>query len=175
MPDEITTEGEGPDTDEAGGSSRFAGRREFQAALLAMLERAVKESWMEMVISDPDFSDWPLGERATVQLLNDWAGHGRRLIMLAGRYDQVIHRHARFVVWRKTWDHIIECRQSRGGEPAATPSALWGRGAMLQRNDVERCVGICSADPERRLRLRQDLDERLAESRPAFAASTLGL
>ena len=64
MPDEITTEGEGPDTDEAGGSSRFAGRREFHAALLAMLERAVKESWMEMVMSDPDFSDWPLGAQA---------------------------------------------------------------------------------------------------------------
>ena len=95
--------------------------------------------------------------------------------MLAGRYDEIVNRHGRFVIWRKTWDHLIECHQSRASEPGATPSAIWGRSAMLQRNDVERCVGIQSDDPGRRLRLRQELQEWLAQGMPAFAASTLGL
>ena len=155
--------------------ARFSGRGEFQAALRGMFERAAGEGWSEMVWSDPDFADWPLGERTIVEQLNQWAGHGRRLILLAGRYDVLIQRHARFVVWRKTWDHVLECRQSRSGDPGSTPSALWGRSAMLQRNDVDRCVGVHSDDPGRRLRLRQELDELLAESMPAFPASTLGL
>jgi hypothetical protein len=175
MPDDNDNTDAVPGAAEPAGASRFSGRREFQAALLGMFERAAKESWIEIVVSDPDFSDWPLGERAMIQLLNDWAGRGRRLVMLAGRYDQVINRHARFVDWRRTWDHIIECRQARSGDPAAIPSALWGQRAMLQRNDIDNCVGICSDNPERRLRLRQDLDEWLAESRPAFPASTTGL
>jgi hypothetical protein len=175
MPDDIDSSDAAAHGAEPAGPARFSGRREFQAALHAMFERAVSEAWIEIIISDPDFSDWPLGERAMIQLLNDWAGHGRRLVMLASRYDEIINRHARFVAWRRTWDHIIECRQARSRDPAATPSALWGQGAMLQRNDIDRCVGICSDNPERRLQLRQELDELLAESRPAFPASTIGL
>lgn len=157
------------------GLTKFSGRGEFQAALRGMFKRAAQEGWSEMVWSDPDFGDWPLGERATIEWLNQWAGHGRRLILLAGHYDELIQRHARFVAWRKTWDHVLECRQSRSGDPGSTPSAIWGRSAMLARNDVERCVGVQSDDPGRRLRLRQELDEWLAESMPAFPASTLGL
>ena len=174
MADE-TTELADDDSPKSSGLTKFSGRGEFQAALRSMFERAAQEGWSEMVWSDPDFADWSLGERATIDLLNQWAGHGRRLVLLAGRYDVLIQRHARFVVWRKTWDHVLECRQSRGGEPAATPSGIWGRSAMLQRNDVDRCVGVLSEDPGRRLRLRQELDELLAESMPAFPASTLGL
>lgn len=159
----------------SGGLVKFSGRGEFQAALRSMFERAAQEGWSEMVWSDPDFADWSLGERATIDVLNQWAGHGRRLILLAGRYDVLIQRHARFVDWRKTWDHLLECRQSRSGDPGSTPSAIWGRSVVLQRNDAERCVGVRSEDPGRRLRLRQELDEWLAESMPAFPASTLGL
>lgn len=178
MPDEIDINSAQPgasDAPDAPASAKFSGRREFQDALRAMLERAVKEGWSEMILSDPDFSDWPLGERATIELLDRWAGRGRRLVMLAGRYHEVVNRHARFVAWRKTWDHVIECRQTRAGDPGATPSALWGRSAMLQRNDIDHCVGISSNDPERRLRLRQELDECLAESMSAFPASKIGL
>lgn len=168
----------GPTDDGApkpGGLTKFSGRGEFQAALRSMFERAAEEGWSEMVWSDPDFGDWLLGERASIDLLNQWAGHGRRLILLAGRYDVLMQRHARFVAWRKTWDHLLDCRQSRSGDPGSTPSAIWGRSAMLSRNDVDHCVGVQSDDPGRRLRLRQELDEWLAESMPAFPASTLGL
>ena len=170
-----TTELADDGSPKSGGLAKFSGRAEFRASLRSLFERAAQEGWSEMVWSDPNFADWTLGERATIDLLNQWAGHGRRLILLAGRYDVLMQGHARFVAWRKTWDHVLACRQSRSADPGSTPSAIWGRSAMLQRNDVERCVGVLSDDPGRRLRLRQELDEWLAESMPAFPASTLGL
>lgn len=73
---------------------------------------AAREGWPEIWISDAHFHDWPLGERAVVESLQAWARSGRRFSMLAVNYDEVIRRHARFVQWRGTWDHIITCRKS---------------------------------------------------------------
>ena len=48
-------------------------------------------------------------------------GPGRKLVMLAGHYDDVIRNHARFVTWRKTWAHLIECRRCTAADAAALP------------------------------------------------------
>ena len=41
--------------------------------------------------------------------------------------------------------------------------------------DPERCNGYSGAEPERRLLLREDLQEWLRQSAPSFPANTLGL
>ena len=154
---------------------RFFGMREFQDTLRASLALAVEQSWTQLLLCDPDFADWPLGEQAVIDMLNAWAGPGRKLVMLAGRYDELLRRHGRFVPWRRNWSHIIECHKSGGADPRMTPSALWSRKHMLHRFDLEGCSGLVTSEPVRCLRLKQELDDCLSVSTPGFPASTLGL
>lgn len=154
---------------------RFSGLREFQDALRGLLAQAVEQSWTELRLCDPDFADWPLGERATIDMLNAWARPGRKLIMLAGRYDELLRRHARFMPWRRTWSHIIECHVSGSADVRSTPSAFWSRRRMLHRFDLDGCAGLVTSEPVRCLRLKQELDDCLAVSTPGLPASTLGL
>ena len=103
---------------------RFAGREAFQQMVRDAFATAACEGWAEILISDANFHDWPLGERAVVESLQAWAKGGRRFTMLAVSYDDVIRRHARFVGWRGTWDHIMTAakapRQTRWNCPACS-------------------------------------------------------
>lgn len=154
---------------------RFEGRVAFEQLVRDALACAAAEDWREIVLSDPSFADWPLGERAVVQALQDWSASGRRCILLARRWDEVPRRHARFVDWRQTWSHIIEARGCRAADPLELPSAIWSPAWVLQRLDPERCTGVCGREPERRVAVRELLDAWLLKSSPAFPATTLGL
>ena len=105
-------------------SGRFSGREAFQQLVRDAIATAARDGWQEIFISDAHFHDWPLGERAVVEALQDWARSGRRFTMLACSYDDVIRRHARFVRWRGTWDHIITCRRSPTADPLDLPLSL---------------------------------------------------
>lgn len=156
-------------------AGRFDGRAAFEAQLATALERAAREGWREMVFSDPTFLDWPLGERTTVTLLNAWARSGRTLTMLAGSFSAFDSRHMRFVDWRRTWSHIVDCRACSGAGAPAVPSAIWTPVWHMQRIDIEHSRGISGSDPVRRRALRERIDECLRRGRPAFPATTLGL
>ncbi len=155
---------------------RFSGREAFQQLVRDALATAAREGWRELILSDADFHDWPLGERAVVESLQAWAGGGRRLTMLACSYNEVVRRHARLVRWRTTWDHILTCRVSPAADPLDIPSVLWSPGWVLQRLDPERSVGVTGTEPERRVLVRETLNEWVrSKSAPGFAATTLGL
>lgn len=155
---------------------RFDGRTAFQQLVRDALAAAAREGWQQITISDADFHDWPLGERAVVESLQAWARSGRRFTMLARNYDEVLRRHARLVVWRRTWDHIVTCRASAAADRLDIPSAIWSPGWVLQRLDPERCVGVSGSEPERRVLLRETLNEWVrSKSAPGFPASVLGL
>lgn len=154
---------------------RFEGRQAFQQLVRDALACAAREGWREIVLCDPDFAGWPLGERAVAQSLQDWSASGRRCTLLARRYEEVVVRHARFVTWRRTWSHIVEARACPSADVLELPSAIWSPGWAMQRVDVERCTGFCGAEPERRLLLREALNEWLQKSSPSFPATTLGL
>ncbi len=154
---------------------RFEGRQAFAQLVRDALAGAAREGWREIILSDPGFADWPLGERAVAQSLQDWSAGGRRCVLLARRYDEVPRRHARFVTWRQTWSHIIEARACPAADELELPSAIWSPGWVMQRLDPQRCVGVSGREPERRLALREGLDEWLQKSAPAFPATTLGL
>jgi hypothetical protein len=137
---------------------------------------AAQEGWRELIVSDANFHDWPLGERAVVESLQQWASGGRRLTMLAADYAEVQRRHARFVQWRVRWDHIIVCRRAGAVDAQDLPSAIWSPQWVLQRHDPLRCNGVTGAEPERRILLREAINEWLErKSAPGFPASTLGL
>ncbi len=157
----------------AGG--RFSGREAFEQLVRNALVRAARDDWPEIILSDANFEDWPLGERSVVESLQAWSKSGRRLTMLASRYDEVIRKHARFVSWRKTWGHIIDCRTCRVTVPADFPSAIWSRAWFMHRLDPQRSIGVCGYGPERGTQLKEFLDEKIRNSAPGFPASTLGL
>jgi hypothetical protein len=155
--------------------ARFEGRVEFAELVRRSFAMAAEQGWREIIVCDATFEDWPLGERSVAQALNDWAGTGRKLTMLAQNYDEVVRRHARFVTWRRTWSHIIECRSSGSMSASDLPSALWSPVWVFERLDMARSTGVVGSEAARRLALRERLAEKLQRSSPAFAATTLGI
>lgn len=154
---------------------RFSGRSEFDALIRQALTAAAAQGWREIIVCDADFADWPLGERAFVQALNDWSKTGRKFTMLATTYDEIVRKHARFVRWRQTWAHIVECRRSASLAGDSLLSALWSPGWVFERMDVRHSSGVAGSEAGRRVALREGLNERLLNSSPAFPATTLGL
>lgn len=155
---------------------RFEGREVFQQLVRDALAGAAREGWPELMLCDADFHDWPLGERAVVESLQQWARSGRRLTLIAAGYGELVRRHARFVQWRVRWDHVITCRRAGAADPQDLPSAIWSPNWVLQRHGPLRCVGVAGAEPERRVLLREALLEWVErKSAPGFPASTLGL
>jgi hypothetical protein len=153
----------------------FDGRLAFREHLQSALAAAARQNWREIVLSDPHFDDWPLGERAIVDALQAWAAAGRSFVLLAQRFDVFEREHARFVTWRRMWSHIIECRACNGPGLPEVPSAIWTPSWFLHRIDIDHGRGVCGREPEGRRALRERLDECLRHARPGFPASTLGL
>ncbi len=156
-------------------SGRFSGREAFAQLVRDALACAAREGWRELILSDATFEDWPLRELAVVESLQAWSASGRHMTLLASRYDEVLRLHPRFVNWRRTWGHIIDCRIARASTPVDFPSAIWSRNWFLQRLDAQRSTGVCGQDAERAVGLKEFLDERIRESSVGFPASTLGL
>ncbi len=156
-------------------SGRFVGREAFEQWVRNALAQAAHDGWREIILSDATFADWPLRERAVVESLQSWSASGRRLVMLATQYDEVIRNHARYVSWRKTWGHIIECRVCKVANVLDFPSAIWSRDWFMHRVDSQRSTGVFGEDRERGVQLKELLDEKIRNSSPGFPASTLGL
>ena len=153
----------------------FSGPTEFAQIVRAALARAASEGWSSMVWSDPSFEDWPLGERVVTESLQAWSHSGRHLVLLAHRYDALIRYKPRFVSWRKTWDHLIECRLCKNLDATEVPSALWSPHWAMRRLDLVRSTGVADLEPARRVLLKEELDECRRQSSPGFSATTLGL
>lgn len=156
-------------------SGRFSGPAAFEQLVRDALACAARDGWKEIVLSDATFLDWPLRERSVLESLLAWSASGRQMILLATRFDEVIRHQARFVSWRQTWGHIIDCRVCPDATPADFPSAIWSRDWFMHRIDLERCIGVCGSERGRSIELREVLDERIRNSSPGFPASTLGL
>jgi hypothetical protein len=154
---------------------RFSGPGEFAENIRLAFATAAAQGWRQIIMADRSFEDWPLGERSVAQSLSDWSRSGRKLTMLAKNYDEVLRRHARFVTWRRTWAHIVECRGNTSLSADDFPSALWSPVWVCQRLDLERCRGMAGFEADRRVALREQLDECLRRSAPAFPATTLGI
>ena len=113
---------------------RFSGRSEFAERVRQAMAAAAAQGWRKMIWCDLDFGDWPLGERAVAQALNDWARSGRKLTLLAEHYDAVLRQHARFVTWRRTWAHVGTC--------CRVPQEWGGFKRLLAQRIVESGVGV---------------------------------
>jgi len=154
---------------------RSQGRRAFAEAVRRVLAVAAREGWPQLVLSDPDFTDWPLGERAVIESLQAWAGHGRQIRFLACDFEPLRRQHPRLVQWRVLWSHLVDAHAVTGSAAAELPSALWSPGWSMERIDPVRSVLLAGQDAVRRVALRERLDACWQRGSPSFAATTLGL
>lgn len=171
----MTTPSEPEGAAQALPSGRFEGRNEFQQLIRDALACAAREGWRQIILSDASFHDWPLGERVVAESLQAWSASGRHCTLLARNWDDVLRRHARFVTWRRTWAHIIDARACSSADPGDLPSAIWSPGWAMQRLDLERCNGFCGSEPERRVLLKQNINEWVQRSSASFPSHTTGL
>lgn len=154
----------------------IATRGEFHEAVRQALAEAARAGCRELMLCDVDFSDWPIGERAVVESLTQWAYAHRRLTMIATHFDEVPRRHARFAEWRRTYAHVVDCRSNDELEPAQMPTMLLAPGLIgLRLVDPVRYRGSVTRDSADLLLWRESLDAVLQRSAPDFPATNLGL
>ncbi len=153
----------------------FDGRSAFQQLVRDALATAAREGWRSITLVDASFDDWPLGERAVIESLSAWSQTGRSFTILAKRFNTLLAKHHRFVTWRGQWSHIIDARGVPSADAESFPSAIYSPGWVLRRLDPVRSKGVAGVDAQRRVLLREEINEWLGKSSPAFAATTLGL
>ena len=156
--------------------AQLDGRSQFHAAVRAALAEAAAEGWRELWFSDPDFANWPLGERSVIESLTQWAGAQRRLTVLALHYDEISRRHARWAHWRRQWAHVVHCRALQELQADDVPVMLFAPGALtLRLLDPLRYRGTTSRQVSDGVQASELIDAISQRSVEAFPASTLGL
>lgn len=151
-------------------------QREFEDALRQAFSMVAEQGCREVLISDADFANWPLGERAVVDLLAQWAMSHRKMMVLARHYDEVPRLHARWVQWRRQWAHVVNCRVVDDFDAKEVPTLLLAPGLVVVRlvaGDTVR--GSISTDLGDIERARELVDAITQRSQEGFPASTLGL
>jgi len=133
--------------------SLITSRAEFHAALRRAFEAIAQQGAREVWLCDEDFADWPLGERAVVDLLSHWAASSRKLTLVARQFDEVARRHPRWVGWRRDWSHIVSCRTHHELAPGEFPTLLLGLGTVsLRLSDRVHHRGRLSRDKAEEIR-----------------------
>lgn len=157
-------------------ASLITNRAEFHAALRRAFEVLASVGAREVWLCDEDFADWPLGERATVELLQQWAASSRKLTLVARHFDDVARRHPRWVEWRRNWSHIVACRTNTELATGEFPTLLLGLDAVSVRlSDRIQHRGRLAQDKPEQIRCREQVDALLQRSEEAFPATTTGL
>lgn len=151
-------------------------RSEFHAALRTAFAAAADAGCREIWLCDDDYADWPISERAVIDDLTRWAESHRRLTVIARHFDTVVRRHARWVEWRRTWSHVVQCRSNDELEADQMPTLLLAPGAvsvrLFDRVNHRGSVSRVAADA---VLWRETVDAVLQRSAEAFPATTLGL
>ncbi|MDO9569959.1 MAG: hypothetical protein Q7J58_11330 [Hydrogenophaga sp.] len=154
---------------------RLQGRPLFADLVRQSLATAAAEGWPRLVLCDPDFSDWPLGERAVVASLQAWARRGRVLQMLGRDFGPLRLQHPRFVQWRVAWAHVIEVRACNSASADEWPSAIWSPAWTLERIDATHGVMVASREARDHVALAERLDHWWQKGSPSLPPSILGL
>ncbi|MDH5540686.1 MAG: hypothetical protein OEY03_14895 [Rhizobacter sp.] len=151
-------------------------RGEFHDALRGAFAEAASQGCREIWICDSDFADWPLSEVALIESLTLWAKAHRKLTVLARSFDEIARHHARWVAWRRTWSHIVECRSNNELEAGQMPTILLAPGLVTVRLvDPVRFRGSVSRSPADAVQARELIDAVLQRSEEAFPVTSLGL
>ncbi len=151
-------------------------RSSFQDAVRDGFAAAAQLGCRELWLCDADFSDWPLGERAVIEQLTQWATSQRRLTLLASDFDDLARRHSRWVGWRRDWAHVVHCRTNTELERSQFPCVMLAPGAFsVALSSPVQHRGRVSDAPADLLRWKESIDAVLQRSEESFPATTTGL
>ena len=151
-------------------------RGEFHEALRSAFADAAAQGCREIWLCDIDFADWPLNEPAVIGHLTQWARAHRKLTLVAQHFDEIPRRHARWMAWRRTWSHVVECRANVELEAGKMPSLLLAPGLVTVRLfDPLRYRGSASRSEADAVHARELIDAVLQRSDEAFPVTSLGL
>jgi hypothetical protein len=98
-------------------ATAFEGRRAFQDSVVSLLAWAADHQARCIAAFDPDFSDWPWSQPGALTALQAGAARGRRLRLLALRFERLQQSQPRFVSWRRDYGHLVEARAIPVEEP----------------------------------------------------------
>lgn len=151
-------------------------RAEFQDAVRSCLVLAADAGAREIFMIDPTFVDWPLSERAVIDTLQRWVAAGRTLTLMAHRFDELPRRHMRFVEWRRSWSHVVQCRADEDLEEQQIPTLLFVPGHVCLRmvDNVDQ-RGTLSGKAVDLSAGKETVDALLQRSTEAFPVTALGL
>ncbi len=170
------TENTKTDLPSAASSGRFTGLSEFRAAILQLLARARAERWPDLLLCDPDFSLWPLGDSEVLAALEAWSHRPNQFTIIAADYRHIEQRFPRFIRWRQQWEHIVHAHAAAPVHAASLPRCMLALPhAGLHMLDPVRCRGIHLQDANSVREMGEVLDEILLKSHTAFPASITGL
>ena len=156
--------------------SLITSRGEFHEALRRAFAEIAATGCREVLLSDADFSDWPLSEAAVLERLTEWVAGHRKLTLLAAQFDDLARRHGRWVEWRRRWSHVVECRVNTELEAALVPTMLLAPGLVIVRLvDRVRYRGSSSNAVPDMVQAREQIDAVLQRSEESFPVTTLGL
>jgi hypothetical protein len=114
--------------------------------------------WREIILSDADFHDWPLGERAVIESLQEWARGGRRLTFLACNYNEVIRRHPVGAMAYHLGQHP-DLPRLPSGRPFGHSLRHLVHAVGSSSSEPDRCAGVTGTEPSRRVLLQEVLGE----------------
>lgn len=168
MPDPLPAES-GP---VAGG---FEGREAFAAALHAALQHCARRRTVQITCADTDFANWPLGRTDVLQALGDWVGGPRRLTLVAAHYNAFPQRHTRWMLWRRTWSHAVQCLAVHEELATQVPTLLLTNELAVRLHDPARFRGAVYREAVDLARCADLLDALSQRTEEAFPVTTLGL
>ena len=130
----------------------------------------------DIVWADPDFADCPLGERHLIDILSRWAKSHRKLTIMAARFDAMERLHPRFVAWRRTWSHVVHCRQTADADaPLCRACCLRAGLFSLRLFDPVHFRGRFSRSRSDEVHDSEEIDAFLQRSHDSFPVTRLGL
>lgn len=151
-------------------------RGAFFDAVRQALRNLNAQGGRQVFLSDLEFTDWPLSETEVVDTLTRWAQPHRGLTLLAGHYNDMARRQARWVAWRQHWTHVVSCRAADPEQVSDIPTQLLISGQQVIRLvDRQSHRGSISTAETDLLQAKEALDAVLQRSSDAFPATTLGL
>lgn len=160
----------------ADGEFTITTQHEFRDAIAQALAEAAAARCRELWWCDPDFTAWPLDEPTVVDRLTRWCGPQRRLTLLAADFTELARHHPRWVAWRRTWSHLVECRTNIELDSERWPTLLWAPGLLsVQLFDRVRCRGSLSRAPADAVWCREWVDAVSQRSEVAWPVTTLGI
>ena len=148
----------------------------FRDAVCAGVEWAGEQRLLELVLCDPHFGFWPLSEPRLLTALTAFVRlPGRKLVLLAQRYDHLRRRHPRFVRWRNDWSHAVWPLSLDSQQIEMPALLLAGRGQALYLRNADVWEGQWLTDRARLQALNDQARSWLQRAQPDLPVSVTGL